>query len=156
MRYGRIVLAAAGLAALGVGGYLVLGRLWMTDEDRVKAVIYGIAEAAEAKRPGGMLKHVAATYKDPLNGLSRDGMRPFLIQLFRRIDRMHVRVRSIDLRVEGTKAHATVVAFADAQVASDRGSLLSGEGAGTFVLDFEKQDGDWLLVKAKRPRLRME
>jgi ketosteroid isomerase-like protein len=154
----RLLLALAGLVALAVGGYLMYQRFFVTEEDRIRTVIYDVAQAVEKKSSAGMLQHVADEYCDPLLGLKKDEMRVWLIRLFRELDALYVRVLETKVTVEGTRARVIVVASADARPAghSGRESLLQGEGRGTFDLQFEKRDGRWLLTAAKRPKLRME
>ncbi|MEE9613958.1 MAG: nuclear transport factor 2 family protein [Thermodesulfobacteriota bacterium] len=119
----------------------------MTEEDRVRAAVNGIAEAMEAKDLKAAIRYFSDDYNDEA-GNDRSGIKGVLFHQIMRPGKLSVFVRGLEVKVEGSRA------LVDCKAALVRGDAIPDESAGyRFSVVFRKEDGDWKALSAKWERV---
>jgi hypothetical protein len=149
---GRAALALAGLAAAALLLWLVCGRT-PSDEDRVRAVIDEVEEAAEARDVSGIMEHVSERFKDA-DGLGKRELRGILISRFLGSKESVAiqRAGATTVQLRGPKSARTGATASFRARISDRGAIgaaLEREGW-DFEVELAKEGGDWRVTTYRR------
>ncbi len=112
-----------------------------SDEERVRAVIDGVEEAAEARDASDVIEYVADDYADS-GGLDKNGLQNFLRGYFLANPNLEllVNVESLEFPVDGV-AQAVV---------SVRSLELGVPDAQRLKVEFRRAGGEWRVVRADR------
>ncbi len=121
----------------------------VTEEDRVRAVIDKVAEAAEARDVKAFMKNISKDYRDDF-GHDYNGIKSILFYQFMWAEKVSVFVRSTDVEVDGAVAIAeTNVVLIMGKVVENLADIIPEDAAGyRFNLVFNKEDGDWKVRSA--------
>jgi ketosteroid isomerase-like protein len=121
----------------------------MSEEDRVRAVIQDMADAAEAKDARRIKDHISPDYSDP-HGMDYQEIKGFIaIQM---MQSMHISVfiRKTEVEIKADKAYATVkaiIARGDKPAANEEDTDTQRSGF-IFDLTFRKTGGEWMMTEA--------
>lgn len=119
------------------------------DEEEIRRVVSGAAEAAEAKDVKGFMAHISKDYQDD-HGNDYDAVKGIIFYQFMRPGPLSVFVRGLDIEVRGQRA------LVNARAALVRGRDKKGIGsvipedaeAYRFSLVFTKEGGRWKVFSA--------
>jgi len=137
---------------------LCLGLLACSDQDpqspeqRVKATLVAIEEAAEARSLSGIMRHVSGNYRDHQGRLSDDVKRTIQIYLLSN-QQIHIFTRINSLEITGDLASVELLAA----MASTEAALMNEEqriraDTHRFSLLLVLEDDEWLLSSASWQR----
>jgi hypothetical protein len=121
----------------------------MSEEDRIKAMVYETADRAKEKDIKGILEHVSKDYRDP-QGDDRNALKGILFIYFQGYEKVGVFVRDIQVTVDGDEAEAQVkVILTGGEDPDTMGGVVPKSGGGYLIdLKLVKEDGDWMVVRA--------
>ncbi|MCZ6692112.1 MAG: nuclear transport factor 2 family protein [Planctomycetota bacterium] len=143
---GRILPALLGAAILLFGFYVVKGLL-TSEEDRIRAVLHSMADAAEEGKMLKLASHLTKDFVLDPDEWSRGMLQRALFGYFRRVKgEVSFVLRDIEVEVMEDRATATLrVGMAQG------GSLSAGlrpDRAYSFRCHFVKKDGEWKIERA--------
>ena len=134
MKFHAVLITASLLAACGTR---------TTDEEKVRALIASVEEAAEARDTSDVLAFVAPDYSDR-QGLDKSQLQNFLRGYFLSHPKIEivVKIESLEFPVEGlARARVGVVSVSLDQLGGD---------SVTLEVELRKPDGKWLVTRADR------
>ena len=125
-----------------------------TEEDRVKKVITSVQKAAEEKKVGAVLDHIAKSYLDP-QGNDYNGIKGLLAFYFFRHQKVSVYMPNIDIVVTGQTAKALFQAVLTGRGTGETagGILPEALGAYNFEVHLSKAGGNWIVTSATWERV---
>jgi hypothetical protein len=134
MKFLTLLITASLLAACGTGA---------SDEDKVRALIARVEQAAEARDTSDVLALVAPDYSDR-QGLDKSQLQNFLRGYFLSHPRIEllVNIESLEFPVEG-------LALARVGVVSVALDQLDGDSL-TLEVELRRPAGEWLVTRADR------
>jgi len=145
----------AAIVALVSGVGLAAWILWPSppddDEALLKEAVTAMARGASEKDLPGVLDHVSETYKG--EGGTRQELKRYLFGYVRSSEWVSVVPTRIEIvSLEGTSAEVTLVALMLRGPAKDEAEVRQDDVVGAHRIDarFEKEDGEWRVVGAKR------
>jgi len=144
----KITVVVCALAA-AVGAYFLISHLMMTDEARIKQVIYQGKAAVERKDIEGVLALVSRDYQDDL-GLNKVAIMMLFQRAFREFDAIDIAVMELRIEIdEKQQAHALLDTWATVR-AQDKARYLVGtpEKPCRVVFTLVKEGGLWRVIKA--------
>jgi hypothetical protein len=146
---GAVWLARAARAALAV--LLCAGACADRDapEDRVRAVLASLEEAAEARDAAAMKEHVSERYRDA-RGQDRQAVAALVTFHFLRNRSVHLltRVGAVTIAEPGEARVEALVAMAGAPIPSPEALVRLRADLYRFDLDLREEEGDWRVVSA--------
>ncbi|MEC8423531.1 MAG: hypothetical protein VX000_07120, partial [Myxococcota bacterium] len=130
---------------------LMLACGWsVSDEDRVKATISGIASAAAAPDLAGVLAPISDQYRDP-EGITKNNLRGFLFRQFQTRGPVISVLSPISVEHETGSDRASASFEAVLAVGITLGDPMPDDAdAYRFDVELEKHDGDWKVVSHTR------
>jgi hypothetical protein len=133
--------AAAALLALGCGDP-------QSPEERVRAVLAALEQAAEARDVAALKEHVSETYRDE-RGNDRRAVAALATMHFMQHQSVHLLVRTIEVAVDPPAATASVlVAMAGTPIASADALPLVRADFHRFDFELREEDGAWRIASA--------
>lgn len=124
--------------------------LSVSDEDRVKATISGIASAAAAPDLAGVLAPISERYRDP-EGITKDNLRGFLFRQFQSRGPVISVLSPISVEHEAGSNRASASFEAILAVGITLGAPMPDDAdAYRFDVQLEKHDGDWKVISHTR------
>jgi len=147
-RRNLIVVAALGVI-VAVVGIRRLRSEPVSDEERIRALFYGAALAAEEKRIGDVVEPLSERFTGA--GLDKVGVKRLVAGMVLRGDWVSVSVAGLAARIEGDRARATVdVVTARGGNGKAVAELLPQEGAAhRIACRLEREGSDWRIVGAE-------
>ncbi len=123
-----------------------------SDEEQVREAIRAVAAGARDADLAATLAPVSADYSDA-QGVTRDGVKLYLFREFQRRGPIVVMLGAIDVTLAGDIAMAEFGAtLADGVDASQLDFIPGDAETVHFVVDLEREDGDWLIVGSRYDR----
>lgn len=143
----NIVIAAL---LIGAGLLLLWPRSKVSEEDRIRAVLHACTQAAGQRRPSGITEHVSTRYAG--EGGSRDELRSYLAGFLLRADWAAALETGTTVKVEGSKAHASMRVLLLRAPTSDASQVRPEivAGAHQLEIDLEKESEGWRVTGATR------
>lgn len=140
----RALALALGLAACGAPA--------TTPEDEVRALVAGLARAADARDAGAVLELISDDYADP-DGRDKQALHGVVVGTFLRHEALHVlaRVKQVELADPPEAASAVAVAALTGAPVEDVGEL-AGISADVYRFELEARreaDGRWRVASAR-------
>jgi hypothetical protein len=115
------------------------------DDQRIRANIEDVRQAAEARSPRQFLDHVAADFSGNEGVVDRNGLGNLLRAIVLRNEKVGVTLGPIDVDVQGNRATASLIAT----LTGGQGGLLPDRGAIYSVKSGWRRDGkDWICFAA--------
>ncbi len=143
------LVAVAIVAALAVGAWLS----WPapTEEDRVRAVVHAIVDAAESGDVGDVLAHVSENYRTGDAG--KPELRALLTAQFLGRGPITVLPGDVAVDIDGERAHASFDALL-AEGSRDWKEVFPVKADGWHLeVSFAREGEDWRIVSAERSDL---
>ena len=128
-----------------IAAWIVVGCSRPPDEERIRAALASMQEAAEARRPAGVLDHIAEDFTGNNGDANRESLGQLLrLQLLRR-DGLSVAYGPIEIVVDGDRATAKF----DVTL-NDRSGRWVPIGGETYriVSGWRREGGDWVCYNA--------
>lgn len=124
-----------------------------SEEDRVKAVVQKAIDAANAKKPGGVVEDALPSFRGPQNA-DLSECRRIITGYLLSPGWVHVFVRDLSVNVEGERAKASIDAvLARGNPVEKLEDLVPTNGdALTFEVELRRVDGDWKFEQARYRR----
>ncbi len=146
------ILIIAAAVIIGIVGYFLFSDS-MSEEDKIRAVITHTAEAAGNKHLNDFLAHVSDTFSGP-EQTGKSELSNFMRMIFLRNKKIKVTIHEVKVELEegAATAKATIVATVSAIAKGE--SVTSGPVEGfnketnRFEVFFEKEEDQWMIVKA--------
>ena len=144
----KIAVVVCALAA-ACGAYFLIRHLVITDEARIKRVIYQGKAAVEKKDIEGVLALVSRDYQDDL-GLNKVAIMMLFQRAFREFDAIDINLAELRIEInEKQQGHAFLDTWATVR-AEDKARYLVGspEKPCRVVFTLAKEGGSWRVIKA--------
>ena len=144
----KIALVVCALAA-ACGAYFLISHLLMTDEARIKQVIYQGKAAVEKKDIEGVLTLVSRDYQDDL-GLNKVAIMMLFQRAFREFDAIDITIMELHVEIdEKQQGHAFVATWATVRTQDKARYLVGNPDKPTqLTLTLAKEGGKWRVIKA--------
>jgi hypothetical protein len=141
-----IILMGVTLLVIGI---VVTSRMSGTsEEDRIRAVLNAVAEAAEDRNPGEFISHLTEDFVLKPDEMDRGRLRLLLAGTFIRLKKQPAVVfRNVEIDVRETHAIATLQA-----AAAEAGTIAAGvrpDRAWDIRCHLRQEDGEWMIEKAE-------
>jgi hypothetical protein len=120
-----------------------------SDDQRVRALIQALEEAAEQRNTADVLAHIAADYQDA-QGLDRAQLRNFLRGYFLSHPKIELLVRVGTVEFETANRARVQVELALVGTQQSGGTALPTGDLETLRVELQRRDGAWLVVRADR------
>jgi len=142
------------IALVAITCFFLVRHLLVSDEDRIKGVIYQGKAAIEREDFEGALKHVSRDYRDEY-GLNKMAIAAILKRLYAEFDNIAIEVEEMEVTIteketetkHGRAAFDTWVTF---RTEEGIGYLVgSFEEPGQVVFTLAKEGGRWRVVKVE-------
>ena len=145
-RKGKTVLIL--LAA--VACFVLIKYIIISDETRIRRVIYKGKTAIEQEDFEGALKHVSRDYRDDY-GLNKVAIAGILKRLFKEFDAIAIHVKGMEVEIaEGGLGQATLFTWVTAQVDDGVGYIVgSSENPSRVIFTLAKEKGRWRVVRTE-------
>ena len=119
----------------------------ISEEDKLKAIVYEVAEAGQKKDIDGVRKNISKSYRDQ-EGNDYDAVRSLLLYHFIRAETVSIFVRSVDAEVKGDTAlvKANVILVRGKEVKSIKDIIPESAVGYRFEMIFKKENKDWKVV----------
>ena len=119
----------------------------VSEENRLKAIVNEVAEAAQNKDIDEIRKHISKSYRDQ-EGNDYDGVRRILLYHFIRAETVSVFVRSTDVEIKGDTAlvKANAILARGKEVKSIKDIIPESAAGYRFEVIFKKENKDWKVV----------
>lgn len=147
-RKGRllIVILAATLLLLG---YNIIKRMFTSEEDRIRGLLYEMAEAVEDRKALKAASYLTPDFVIDPDGWTKGEVQRILIGYFRRVQgRISVALKDIEIEITDDRSTASLLAgFAEG------GELAAGlrpDRAFAFRVFLVKADGEWRIERAEK------
>jgi hypothetical protein len=138
-----IVLAA-------IGCFFLFKHLLVSDETRIKRVIYQGKEAVEKKDIEGVLEQVSRSYQDDY-GLNKVAIMALFQRVFHQFDAINIRIEEMQITIsENKQGRATMLTWATARAQDKTGYIVgSSEQPCQVTFTLAKEGGRWRVIKTE-------
>lgn len=119
----------------------------VSEEDKLKAIVNKVAEAAQKKDIDRMRKHISKSYRDQ-EGNDYDSVRRILLYHFIRAETVSIFVRSTDVEIKGDTAivRVNVILVRGKEIKSISDIIPESAAGYRFEMIFKKENKDWKAV----------
>jgi hypothetical protein len=142
-RRGKTVLIIMAAAAC----FLLIKYIIISDETRIRRVIYKGKAAIEQEDFEGALRHVSREYQDDY-GLNKVAIAAILQRLFKEFDTIAIHVKVMEVEIaEGGLGKATLSTWVTAHMGDEVGYIVgSAEEPSRVIFTLAKERGRWRVV----------
>jgi hypothetical protein len=145
----KVITAVLMGATLLVIGMVVMSRMsGGSEEDRIRAVLDAVAEAAEDRNAGGFVAHLTEDFVLKPDEMDRGRLRLMLAGTFLRLRKSPAVVfRNVEIDVQEDRAIATLQA-----AAAEAGAIAAGvrpDRAWDIRCHLRLEEGEWMIEKAE-------
>src|SRR4030042_296508 len=143
----KAVISCVILAAIGC--FFLVRHLLVTDEARIRRVIYQGKAAIEKKDIEGVLEQVSREYQDDY-GLNKVAIMMLFQRLFKEFDAIDIHIAELRIEIDEKKqGHAFLLTWATARTEDKTGYIVgSAEKPCRGVFTLAKEGGKWRVIKA--------
>jgi ketosteroid isomerase-like protein len=133
-----------------VGCFFLLKHLLVSDETRIKRVIYDGKAAIEKKDLEGVLKQVSRSYQDDY-GLNKVAIMALFQRVFYQFDDINIRIEEMQITIgENKQGRAVILTWATARAQDKTGYLVgSAEKPCQVTFTLAKEGGRWRVIKTE-------
>ena len=133
-----------------VGCFFLLKHILVTDEARIKRVIYDGKAAIEKKDIEGVMEQVSRSYQDDY-GLNKVAIYALFQRVFHQFDDINIRIEEMQITInENKQGRATILTWATARTQDKTGYLVgSSEKPCQVTFTLAKEGGKWRVIKAE-------
>jgi ketosteroid isomerase-like protein len=145
-RRGKTVL----IIMAAVACFVLIKYIIVSDEARIRRVIYKGKAAIEQEDFEGALTHVSRDYRDDY-GLNKVAIAGILKRLFKEFDTIAIHVKGMEVEIsEGGLGQATLFTWVTAQMGDGVGYIVgSAEEPSRVVFTLAKERGRWRVVRTE-------
>ena len=136
------------LAAIGC--FFLLKHILVTDEARIKRVIYDGKAAIEKKDIEGVMEQVSRAYQDDY-GLNKVAIYALFQRVFHQFDEINIRIEEIEITInENRQGRATLLTWATARMQDKTGYIVgSSDKPCQVTFTLIKERGKWRVIKTE-------
>jgi hypothetical protein len=136
------------LAAIGC--FFLLKHILVSDEARIKRVIYNGKAAIEKEDIEGVMEQVSRTYRDDY-GLNKVAIFALFKRVFSEFDDINIRIEEIEITInENKQGRATILTWATARTGDETGYIAgSSEKPWHVTFTLAKEGGKWRVIKTE-------
>ena len=133
-----------------VAAFILIKYLLVSDEARIKKVIYKGKAAIEQEDFEGALKHVSRDYQDDY-GLNKMAIAALLKRLYAQFDDITIHVESIDVKImESGLGQAALLTWVTAKLGGETGYIVgNAENPSRVIFILAKEGEQWRVVKSE-------
>ena len=133
-----------------VGGFFLLKHLLITDEARIKRVIYDGKAAIEKKDINGVMEQISRAYQDDY-GLNKVAIFALFQRVFHEFDAIDIRIEEIEITIgENKQGKAQILTWATARTQDKTGYIVgSSEKPCQVTFTLVKEGSKWRVVKTE-------
>ncbi len=133
-----------------VGCFFLLKHILVTDEARIKRVIYDGKAAIEKKDIEGVMEQVSRSYQDDY-GLNKVAIYALFQRIFHQFDEIDIRIEEIEITInENKQGRATILTWATARTGDKTGYIAgSSEQPWKVTFTLAKEGGKWRVIKTE-------
>jgi len=133
-----------------VGCFFLLKHILVSDEDRIKRVIYQGKEAIEKKDIEGVMEQVSRSYRDDY-GLNKVAIMALFQRVFHQFDAINIRIEEMQITIsENKQGRATILTWATAREQDKTGYIVgSAERPCQIIFTLAKEGGRWRVIKTE-------
>jgi ketosteroid isomerase-like protein len=134
----------------GVGCFLLFKHILITDEARIKRVIYDGKAAIEKKDIEGVMEQVSRAYQDDY-GLNKVAIYALFQRVFHQFDAIDIRIEEIEITIgENKQGRAQILTWATARTQDKTGYIVgSSEKPCQVTFTLQKERGKWRVTKTE-------
>ena len=145
-RTGKTVLVIIAAVAC----FILIKYLFVSDEARIKKVIYKGKAAIEQEDFEGALTHVSRDYQDDY-GLNKMAIAALLKRLYAQFDNITIHVESMDVEIqENGLGQASLLTWVTATLGGETGYIVGNvENPSRVVFILAKEGNQWRVVKSE-------
>jgi ketosteroid isomerase-like protein len=136
------------LAAIGC--FFLLKHILVTDEARIKRVIYDGKAAIEKKDIEGVMEQVSRSYQDDY-GLNKVAIYALFQRVFHQFDEIDIRIEEIEITInENKQGRAAILTWATARTGDKTGYIAgSSEKPWHVTFTLQKERGKWRVINTE-------
>jgi ketosteroid isomerase-like protein len=136
------------LAAIGC--FFLVKHILVSDEARIKRVIYDGKAAIEKKDIEGVLEQVSRAYRDDY-GLNKVAIMALFQRVFHEFDDINIRIEEMQITInENKQGRATILTWATAREQDKTGYIVgSAERPCQVTFTLAKEGGRWRVIKTE-------
>jgi hypothetical protein len=125
-----------------------------SDEEKIRAIIAKIQEAAEEKESSNIMEHISLDYSDA-QGFGYETLKRTLRGYFLRFPRISAFINKRDITIEGESAKVTLQAILTSGRATGSVTDAIPESLGVYIFNvsLKKDSTDWKIVSATWKRV---
>ena len=133
-----------------VGCFFLLKHILITDEARIKRVIYDGKAAIEKKDIEGVMEQVSRSYQDDY-GLNKVAIFALFQRVFHEFDDINIRIEEIEITIgENKQGRAQILTWATARTQDKTGYIVgSSEKPCRVAFTLIKERGKWRVTKTE-------
>ena len=133
-----------------VGCFFLLKHILVTDEARIKRVIYDGKAAIEKKDIEGVIEQVSRSYQDDY-GLNKVAIMALFQRVFHQFDDINIRIEEMQITIgENKQGRATILTWATARTQDKTGYIVgSSERPCQVTFTLVKERGKWRVIKTE-------
>jgi len=133
-----------------VGCFFLLKHILVTDEARIKRVIYDGKAAIEKKDIEGVIEQVSRSYQDDY-GLNKVAIMALFQRVFHQFDDINIRIEEMQITIsENKQGRATILTWATARTQDKTGYIVgSSEKPCHVIFTLIKERGKWRVIKTE-------
>jgi ketosteroid isomerase-like protein len=145
-RTGKTVLVIIAAVAC----FILIKYLFVSDEARIKKVIYKGKAAIEQEDFEGALTHVSRDYQDDY-GLNKMAIAALLKRLYAQFDNITIHVESLEVEIqESGLGQASLLTWVTAKLGGETGYIVgNAENPSRVVFILAKEGNQWRVVKSE-------
>jgi ketosteroid isomerase-like protein len=149
MRINRKTVVIFCVIAAAVGCYFLVRHFLITDEDRIRRVVYQGKAAIEQKDIEGVMEHVSRQYQDDY-GLNKVAIMMIFQRVFHEFDAITIHVEELQIEIDEQKqGHVHLLTWATVRTQDKTAYLVgSSQEPCAMTLTLEKEGGNWRVIKA--------
>jgi len=138
------------LFVVGIFSFILFKHILVSDEERIKRVLFDGKAAIEKEDLLGVMAHISYHYRDEY-GLNYLGAKSLFNWLFQEFDNIAIHVERINVEVTAKKkGKATLHTWATARGRDRTGYIVGGAQRPCLVLiTLEKERRSWRVIKAE-------
>jgi hypothetical protein len=133
-----------------VGCFFLLKNILVSDEARIKRVIYNGKAAIEKKDIEGVMEQVSRSYRDDY-GLNKVAIYALFQRVFHEFDAIDIRIEEMEITVgENKQGRATILTWATART-GDKTGYIAGSSEKPWKVTFTlvKEGSKWRVIKTE-------
>jgi hypothetical protein len=150
MRISRKTARNVVILLAAIGCFFLLKNILVSDEARIKRVIYNGKAAIEKKDIEGVMKQVSRQYQDDY-GLNKVAIYALFQRVFHQFDAIDIRIEEIEITIgENKQGRATILTWATARTGDTTGYIVgSSERPCRITFTLAKEGSKWRVIKAE-------